>query len=574
MKQCPECNRVYDDETLKFCLDDGAVLVYGPADPKTVILDSSEVRSEKTTRLFGSPKDPGGASRHEGGPQLRDTEPVPAGIARKESRAKRNWVLGGVAGLILVAAIALGGYRLYSERPRNQIESIAVMPFVNETGNADVEYLSDGMTESLINSLSKIPKLTVKARSTVFRYKNQTVDPTTVGKELGVPAILNGRVVQRGADLAVYLSLVDTSTGDLIWGETYERKLADLVTVQKEITREVSQKLHVQLSGAEVQSVTKTSTENAEAYQLYLRGRYHLIKSTPPEIELAIKYFQEAIDIDPAYTMAYVGIADAYRAPGAEKFPAEALAKSKAAALKAIELDDTLADAHAVLGFIIFWYEWNWAESEKECKRAIELAPNNSDAHLFYAHLLSCLNRHEEALNEARRARELDPLNVRTNALEGLFFLHAGRVDESLTRLKATMELDSNNWMAHLFSTSALIEKGMYQEAIAEGRKTNEIQPHSRSFSYLGYALAKSGNRDGARTELARMLEQQKNRWVSPYSVALVYQGLEDREQALTWLERGLKERDPRMVFLQAEPKWKPLQAEPRFQKVLRAVGF
>ena len=566
MKQCPECNRVYDDETLKFCLDDGAVLVYGPAEPKTVILDS-DIPSEKRTLLFDPPE-----ATHQ--PVQHRAEAELPSVTNDESNGKRNGVIAAVAGVILVTILGVGSYMFYGAGPRKQIESIAVMPFVNETGSADVEYLSDGMTESLINSLSKIPNLTVKARSTVFRYKNQTVDPTAVGRDLGVPAILNGRVVQRGNDLSVYLSLVDTRTGDQIWGESYERQLSDLVAVQKEITREVSQKLHMQLSGAEVQSVTKTATENAEAYQLYLKGRYHLIKSTPPEIDLAIKYFQQAIDIDPAYTMAYVGLADAYRAPGAEKFPAEALAKSKAAALKAIELDDSLADAHAVLGFIIFWYEWNWAESEKECRRAIELAPNNSDAHLFYAHLLSNLNRHDESLNEARRARELDPLNVRTNALEGQFLLHAGRVDESIARLNATKELDGENWMAHLFSASALIEKGMYNEAIAEGRKTNEIQPHSRSFSFLGYALAKSGNRAAALSELANMLQQSKDRWVSPYSVALVYQGLEDREQTLTWLERGLKERDPRMVFLQAEPKWKTLRGEPRFQKILHSVGF
>lgn len=563
MKQCPECNRVYDDETLKFCLDDGATLVYGPAEPKTAVLSWDDVPSERKTR----PSDPRAGL---GEASSRKTESTPR--ANITPQFRRNVTIAAVAGLVLV--LGIGSYWISGKRPRKQIESIAVMPFVNETGNADVEYLSDGMTESLINSLSKIPNLTVKARSAVFQYKNQRVDVRTVGKELAVPAILNGRVVQRGNDLAVYLSLVDTATGDQIWGESYERKLADLVTLQKEITREVSQKLHVQLSGAEVQRVTKPSTENAEAYQLYLKGRHHLIKATPREIDLAISYLQKAIDIDPSYTMAYVGLADAYRAPGAEKFPAEALTKSKAAALKAIELDESLADAHAVLGFIIFWYEWNWAESEKECKRAIELAPNNSDAHLFYAHLLSNLGRHDEALNEARQARELDPLNVRTNALEGQFLLHAGRIEESLARLAATKELDGNNWMAHLFTTSAYIEKGMYQEAIAEGRKTNAIQPHSRSFSYLGYALAKSGNQEGARGELAKMLQQSKDRWVSPYSIALVYVGLEEHEQALTWLERGIEQRDPRMVFLKVERKWNALRSEPRFQKVFRSAGF
>jgi TolB-like protein/Tfp pilus assembly protein PilF len=555
MKQCPECKRVYDDESLKFCLDDGDVLVYGPAEPKTAILPS-----ERRTLLFDPPN---------------ATVPSPRKATETAVvKGRRNWLIAGAISLILIGAIGVGAYWLYTDASRKRIESLAVMPFVNETGNADMEYLSDGITDSLINSLSKIPHLTVKARSTVFHYKNQSFDPATVGKELAVPAVLSGRVVQRGDDLAVYLSLVDTKTGDQIWGESYERKLADLVVLQKQITREVSQQLDLRLSGAEVQRVTKSVTENAEAYQLYLKGRHHLMKSTPPEIEAAVKYFQEAIDLDPAYAMAYVGLADAYRAPGAERFPAEALTTSKAAAQKAIELDDTLADAHAILGFIIFWYEWNWAESEKECRRAIELDPNNSDAHLFYAHLLSNLLRNDEALNEARRARELDPLNVRTNALEGQFLLHAGRVDEALARLKMTKELDPDNWMAHLFATSAYIEKGMYAEAIAEGRRTNEIQPHSRSFSFLGYALAKSGNHAAARSELANMLEQSKAKWVSPYSVALVYAGLDDREQTLEWLERGLQQRDPRMVFLQAEPKWNVFRDDPRFQRILRSVGF
>ena len=554
MKLCPECNRVYDDETLRYCLDDGAALVYGPAEPMTAILESENAPGERQTKLF----DP----------------PIKSSPTTVTQQSKKNKVMAAVVGVVLVAAIGIGAYWFYDDRSPRRIESIAVMPFVNETGNADMEYLSDGMTDSLINSLSKIRNLSVKARSTVFRYKNQAVDPRTVGKELAVPAVLNGRVVQRGDDLSVVLSLVDTKTGDQIWGETYERKLADLVTLQKEITREVSQKLDLRLSGADVQRVTKTSTENAEAYQLYLKGRHHLIKSTPPEIEFAIKYFQQAIDLDPTYTMAYVGLADAYRAPGAERFPADALTKSKAAALKAIELDDTLADAHAVLGFIIFWYEWNWAEAEKECKRAIELDPKNSDAHLFYAHLLSNLSRNDEALSEARLARELDPLNVRTNALEGQYLLHAGRIDEALARLNMTKELDPNNWMAHLFATSAYIEKGMYAEAIAEGRRTNEIQPHSRSFSFLGYALAKSGNREAARSELAKMLEQSKARWISPYSVALVYNGLDDRVQTLAWLDRGLEQRDPRMVFLQAEPKWNRFRDDPHFQRIYHAVGF
>ena len=561
MKTCPKCKRVYNDASLNFCLEDGEWLAE----------DSESVENPTVILTPEIPEDEGFTRKFSAGTSTTDAQH--AEISDHHA-SKKSWLAIGGTSIVLFALVGVGAYLLYPRTSRAAIRSSAVMPFTNESGAADVEYLSDGISESLINSLSKIPNLNVKARSTVFRYKGQEVDPATVGKEMSVQAVLNGRVVQRGEDLAVYLSLVDTNSGDQIWGEDYQRKLSELVTLQKEITRDVSGKLQVRLSEPEAQKVTKNFTENAEAYQLYLRGRHHLLKSTPPEIDKSIDYFQQAIEIDPLYAMAYVGLADAYRAPGAERFPAEALSKSKAAAQRAIQLDDGLADAHAILGFIIFWYEWNWGESEKELRRAIDLDAKNADAHLFYAHLLSNLGRSQESLVEAQRARELDPLNVRTNALEGQFLLHAGQIDAGMARLAATKELDPNNWMAHLFSTSGYIEKGMYAEAIAEGRKTNEIQPHSRSFSFLGYALAKSGDKESARIELKKLLEESRDRWVSPYSIALVYLGLDDKDEALTWLERGLSQRDPRMVFLKVEPKLNAVRSDPRFQKIFRAVGL
>jgi tetratricopeptide (TPR) repeat protein len=396
----------------------------------------------------------------------------------------------------------------------------------------------------------------------------------TLGRDLSVKAVLNGRVVQHGDDLSIYLSLDDTSTGDNIWSETYDRKASELVALQKEIARDVSQKLQLRLTGEDVQRVTKSYTNDPEAYQLYLRGRFRILRSTTQDNEAARESFQKAIDRDPTYAMAYVGLADAYRAPVAERLPSEALAKSKAAAQKALEIDDTLSDAHAVLGFIIFWYEWNWAAAEAELKRAIELDPKNSEAHNFYAHLLSNSGRHEEALSEARLSRELDPLNLRANALEGQFLIHAGRVDDGIARLNACLELDRDHWMVHLFLTSAYIEKGMMDKAIEEGRKTVEINPHSRSFSYLGYALAKAGREGEAREELKKILAAAEERWVSPYSVAMLYNGLNDREQALAWLEKGVTERDPRMVFLKVEPKWNNLRDDPRFRNLMQKVGF
>lgn len=552
MKRCPHCRRTYTDDSLTFCLDDGNVLLDGPGagESPTQILHFET--SEGSTRTYDAQSN-------------NDTYP---------QASKKGLYTLVIAAAIAIAAIAVAGFWFYRSSARKQINSIAVMPFTNESGTTDAEYLSDGITDSLINSLSKIQGLNVKARSSVFRYKGQNVEPKQLGGELSVNAVLNGRVIQRGENLSIFLSLVDTATGDQIWGEGYERKLADLVAVQKEITRDVSQKLELKLSGADVQRVTRTYTNDPEAYQLYLRGRYRILKSNQTDVEASINYFQQAIDRDPTYALAYVGLADAYRAPVSERPPSEALAKSKTAAQKALEIDNTLADAHAVLGFIIFWYEWNWAESEAELKRAIELDPKNADAHNFYAHLLSNTGRHEEALAEAQLSRELDPLNLRACALEGQFLIHAGQVDAGIARLRSLLDLDPNHWMVHLFLTSGYIEKGMWDKAIEEGRKTVDVNPHTRSFSYLGYALAKAGREREARDELDKILALSKERWISPYSTALLYNGLNDRDQCLSWLEKGLAERDPRMVFLKVEPKWNNLRDDPRFQRIMKEVGL
>jgi TolB-like protein/Tfp pilus assembly protein PilF len=479
--------------------------------------------------------------------------------------------------VLLFAAIGLG-YWFFSNRVADtrQIESIAVLPFVNESGNVDVEYLSDGMTETLISSLSQIPKLNVKARSSVFRYKGKETSAQTIGKELNVQAILNGRVVQRGQDLTLYIELVDAATENSLWKADYQRQMANLATLQNEIARDVSRKLRARLSGADERKLAKNYTENAEAYQLYLKGRYHFLKITRSETEKAISYFQQAIALDPNYALAYAGLADAYRAlaVSGEMPPTEFFPKAKAAAQKAIEIDDTLADAHAVVGFIIFWYDWDWNEAENQFKRALEIDPNNADTHIYYANLFSNMGHHAEALAEAKRARELDPLNLRTNALEAQFLLHAGRTDEALTRLQKTLELDPNYWLAHVFAASAYIEKGMYSEAVAASRKARDVYDSTRPVSFIGFALAKSGKQAEARAELEGLLKLSEERYVSPYNIAMIYNGLGERDETLAWLERGIQKRDPRLAFLKVEPKWNNLRDDPRFAELLREVGF
>jgi serine/threonine protein kinase/Tfp pilus assembly protein PilF len=479
---------------------------------------------------------------------------------------------------VLVGLLVMAGFLAY--RPfvqRSQIESIAVMPFVNEGGTSEVEYLSDGMTESLINGLSRLPNLSVKARSSVFRYKGKDVDPQRIASELSVQAILNGRVVQRGDNLTLYLSLVDARDGNQLWGEQYDRKVADLVSLQREIARDVSQKLRSRLSGAEEQKVTKDYTANTEAYQLYLKGRFNVFKLTPPEVKAGILYFQQAIQLDPNYALAYVGLADAYRSLGlgAEMSPTEFLPKSKAAAQRALEIDDSLAEAHTALGMTMFWYDWNWSAVENQFKRALELNPNSAETHQFYAHLLSNTGRHAEALAEIKRARELDPYSPFLNTLEGQFLLHAGKPDEALVRLRETFELAPSFWFPHLFASSAYIEKGMFVEAISEARRATELSSaQTVSAANEGYALAKLGKYEEARIVLDRLLKLSKERFVPPYHIAFLYNGLGQRNEAFAWLERGFEQRDPKMTFLKVEPKWNNLRDDPRFVDLMRRVGL
>jgi TolB-like protein/tetratricopeptide (TPR) repeat protein len=562
MKRCPECRRDYYDDTLLYCLDDGAALLEGPSavdQTPTAILPGAGSESQPATKLF--PSSPEENSSVEAKPEVRQDKTI---------------LIGAVL-LALAVIIAFVGYRFISDGgPAPQIESIAVLPLINDGGSEDVEYIADGIAESLTSSLSRVPDLSVKARSSVFSYKGKNVDLKTVGRELGVQAILTGRVLQRGEQITLALELVNTQTGNQVWGEQYSRRLAELLTLQSDIARDVSRELRRKLTRAEEQQVLRNYTADTEAYQLYLKGRYHTMKVTRPETEKSITYFLQAIERDPSYALAYAGLADSYRALAiaGEMTPSEYLPKGKAAALKAIEIDENVAQAHAVLGFIVFWADWNWSESEKHLKRAMELDPSLSDAHIYYANLLSNLGRHDEAVESARRARELDPLNTRVNALEAQFLLHAGRPDEALNRLNANLELDPNHWLTRFFITSAYIEKKMYPEAIAEARRARSIYESPRSVSFLGYALARSGREAEARAELAEMLATAKERYVSAYNIAMIYNGLGDREQTLAWLERGIELRDPRMIFLTSEPKWHNLKGDARFAAIISKVGL
>jgi DNA-binding winged helix-turn-helix (wHTH) protein/TolB-like protein len=484
----------------------------------------------------------------------------------------RMWL----AAIAVLVVVAIGAARFYPWRGDAKpdsipIKTIAVLPFkpvVVENRNEALEF---GMADTLISKLSNSEEIVVRPLSAVRRYNSVEQDALTVGRELGVDSILDGTIQTWGDRIRISTKLLRTSDGKQLWAGQFDEKSTDVFVVQDSISEKVAAALRIRLSGKE----KKHSTENVEAYQLYMKGLYRIAKFTPPDIRTSIPYFQQAIDIDPRYARAYTGLAQAYGvlAIGGGMPAAEALTKAKAAAQKAIEIDDTLDEAHNALGMGMFWHDWDWAGAEKECLRAIELNPNNGDSHGYYATVLSNTGRHEEALAEVKRSRELNPLHLAHNALEGLFLLNAGRVDEALDHLRKASELEPNFWMPHAIAASAYIEKGMYAKAVAESRKEYELSG-GNNIPFGVYALAKSGGRAEARGVLKELLQSSATNYVSPYNIALIYVALDERENTIKWLEKAYQRRDPRMTSLKVEPKWNSLRNEPRFIELMREMNL
>ncbi len=493
---------------------------------------------------------------------------------------------GFAAGLIILLLASTGlGYWFFSHRSANttNIESIAVMPFVNENGNADNEYLSDGMTETLISSLSRLPRLSVKARSSVFRYKGRDVNPQTVGNELSVQSVLLGRVIQRGEQLTLSLELVDARTENVIWSEQYNRKLTDIVSLQNEIARDVSNKLKTKLSGADEQKVTKNYTENTEAYQLYLRGRYHWNKRTAMDVRKSVDYFQQAIDKDPTYALAYAALAEAYiLIPNyTGDSPHDAFPKARAAAIKALEIDETLAEAHNALADVMYEYDWKFVEAEKEFKRAIELNPNYATAHHWYSEYLLTIGRNEEAIAEIKRAQELDPLSLIINSIVGVTYAESRQHDQAIEQLRKTVEMDQNFPRARLYLALAYERKGMFEEASAEFEKhsiLNGISPEeaAKEAAALREGYKKSGANGYWRKQIEIYEKGQTSHpnFLPPLSVvASFYAQLGDKEQAFAFLERAYEKREIDLLRLKS-PIYDPIRSDPRFQDLMRRIGL
>jgi TolB-like protein/Tfp pilus assembly protein PilF len=564
MKRCPECRRDYYDDSLLYCLEDGTALLQGsvpsPAEPQTAILHETTPPAEAQTRAQIHTTD--------------HTAALPSGISDDPRKSfDKRLLLAPVA----LAVIVLGGFFAYKYFAQTgQIESIAVMPFVNESGNAEVEYLSDGMTETLIKSLSQVPNLNVKARSSVFRYKGKVTDSKTIGTELGVQAILNGRIVQRGDQLAVSLELIDAQTENVLWSEQYTRRQTDLITLQSEIAKDVSAKLRSRLSGVDEAKVAKTYTADPEAYQLYLKGRFAWNKRTGEAIKQAVEFYKQAIEKDPDYALAYSGLAESYVlfssygvAPAKDSMP-----QAKAAAQRALELDESVAEAHTALGEYLNHYEFDRVGAEREFRRAIELNPNYATAHQWLGNLLGVIKRFDESLIESRRAEELDPLSpiIGMNLADNLIF--AGRHDEGVAQYKRALSLNPNFSLIHFGLASPYAAKGAYPEAIAEMHKYLEMEADPVGKGYLGLYLAKSGRRDEALKLLDELEQESMKNYVPSISFALVYMGLGDNEKAFTRLEKEISERGANSRWFAVMPELDAVRSDPRFKEMLKRLNL
>ncbi len=481
------------------------------------------------------------------------------------------------AGVLALIAVALFIGYLALRHPDDSIGAIAVLPFSNANPDPNTEYLSDGITESIINSLSQLPKLKVLARNTVFTYKGKDVDLKKVGRELNVEAIVTGTIRQQENRLIINASLVQVPDGVQIWGEQYNREISDILNVQSEISRTISAQLKLKLTGEEQEKVAKHYTEDSEAYQLYLRGLYFWNKRSPQGFARALESFQDAIRKDPNYALAYAGLANTYTLLPAWALlpPKEGHPKARAAALKALALDDSLAEAHAALAHTEHNYEWNWKEAEKSYRRAIELNPNYAIAHHWYASFLLEMGRKEEAIAEKRLALQLDPLSLIINSDLGFVYYNARQYDRAIEQLQKTIELDPGFIWTYQNLGFVYEQKKMYAESIASFQKALSLSPDSMEIqAELARAYAASGDSAQARQLLERLLKASADHYVASFDFAMIYAALADKDRAFEWLQKAFDERSYQITSLQVEPRVDSLRSDPRFAKMIQAMNF
>lgn len=476
----------------------------------------------------------------------------------------------------LIETFRRRGYRFNGvlNKTKKAFRSLAVLPFINESADPNAEYLSDGITESIINRLAGLSTVRVAARSTVFRYKGSNLGPVKIGRELGVDTVMTGRVLRLNENLIVRTELVDVAKGWQLGGDQYNRRPSDILELQETIATEISENLRLKLTMAEKKRLTKRYTESAEAYDLYIKGRYHLNKRLTETIEQAAEYFQKALDIDPYYAPAYVGLADCYPLLSlyGEFTPQEAYPKAKAAAEEALKIDDRLTEAYNSLGVIKLFYEWDWPGAELAFQQAIQLNPDYPDAHQRYGMLLTAMERFDEAEAQFAWALEIDPLSLITITISGYPFYYSRQYEKAIERFQTVIAMDANYSMAHFRLGLALAQQRDYENAIAELTVSNRLSNDRDTIAALGYVQGLAGDRMGAEAALAELAEREKGGFVSAYDRALVNIGLGDRHAAMDWLERAFEERSYWLIYLRVDSALDPLRSHSRFASLADRV--
>jgi len=465
----------------------------------------------------------------------------------------------------------------HPQRISKIIDSLAVLPFVNASGDPEHEYLSDGITGSLINILARIPKLRVMAQSTVFRYKGREIDPQVIGRELNVRAVLTGKIIQSGGRLRIATELVDVVTGLQLWGAQYDRKPGDIFVVQDQISDEISGKLRPRLTRADKKRLTTHHTENAEAYRLYLKGRHHWNKWTEEGFYKAIEHFQQAIEKDPSYALAYAGIADSYVLLGWNSYlpPKDVFPKGKVAAMTALRIDPDLAEAHTPLAALLWLHDWQWGDAQKEFQRSLELSPTYPTANHWYAEFEMTMGRHEEALTRIRNGQELDPLSLIINVAVGWALYHGRQYNEGIEQLHRTLELDPNYPVTCWILGLLLRKTGCYESAIAEGEKGVKLSGGS---PLMRAALAHTYGAAGRTNEAVQLLNEltglAKQKYVAPYFFAGIHVGLGEYDRAMDYLEKAYEEHSHWLIYLHIDPGLDDLRSHSRFQDLMQRVGL
>ncbi len=575
MKRCPECRRDYYDDTLLYCLDDGNELLEGPAsgqfdEPQTAILHSTAAPGEAPTRAqFHNTEQTSVSAR---GVEAEPHESLADSATKHSPHA--NQVAKPLLVVAVIATVALGsffGYRYLPSANSKQIESIAVMPFENGTGDPDLEYLSDGMTETLIGTLSRLQQVKVKARSLVFRYKGKDADAKTVASELGVQALLNGRLTKRGDQLAINLELVEAETGDVIWSDNYERSQADLVSLQKEIWRDVSSRLE-SIAGTEQVNAARNISSDSEAYELYLKGRFYWNLRGADNLKRALELFEQAVAKDPNYALAHTGIADAYSLLPVYNVmtPREGMPKAKEAALKALALDDSLAEAHTALALVLCTYDYDFVAAEREYKRAIELDPGYGTAHMWYGEMLRYLGRMDEAIRETGLALQTDPQSPIMTANHGISFFNARQFDKAVQFIEDSKKLGPVSPLGNQVMFQIYQIQGKQDEAISSIASLYELLVGQQDADAIRNAYLD----EGWNAAIRKVIEAEKRSMNRAWELANFYVILGDHDKAFAELDRAYQERGFTILQIRTSPALDGIRDDPRYKELVRKIPF